>query len=385
MTDAVMPTPSPNTLGKHTAIPAKIRCLNPKYATGVGAQRVASYSKESRDEVTDERVVTVFNGRHGLPALDIKRASVAELARAREMLQRRGYSLVRYSSSVPHDAVALIQNPAKARDDGHEDRPGEVPGAKQRYMRELESLVCNMTGASYCVMTAWSIRDGAKRAGAAERDVGFVGAYSFFSHSDFTPAMGAAGWKMLLKRMPGMTEQHAKRMRYSFMNVWKPTNHEVEQFPLAVLDWQTVNPADCHEVELGYALTPSSKAEKGVEEGEQGYHSKDTSYGERNKADVTIAGFYKPRLAQVVHRLEHAWVYFPKMQLDELLIFTHYDQRFDEANPRRFAKHTFHTAFWDPSAPDPAQRRQSIEIRLLCAFEDGSRQGEDNQPATSKL
>ena len=46
------------------------------------------------------------------------------------------------------------------------------------------------------------------------------------------------------------------------MNIWKPTNDTVQQFPLGILDWRTVDPQDCHEVELGYALTPTSKKEK---------------------------------------------------------------------------------------------------------------------------
>ena len=51
-------------------------------------------------------------------------------------------------------------------------------------------------------------------------------------------------------------------------------------------------------MELGYALTPTSK--KGItSEGEAGYHNKDDGYGARNKADKSIAGFYMPRLAQV--------------------------------------------------------------------------------------
>merc|ERR1712083_640319 len=97
--------------------------------------------------------------------------------------------------------------------------------------------------------------------------------------------------------------------------------------------------------------------------------------GKNNKGDSSIAGFYMPRLAQVVHRPEHRWIYFPRMTLDEMFVFTQYDQRFDD-EPQKFAKHTFHTAFWDPSAPDPARRRQSIEVRLLCAFDTNNYVGE---------
>ena len=45
-----LPTPLPNTLGKHNAIPAKIRCLDKKYASGVDAAEVASYTAQTRNE-----------------------------------------------------------------------------------------------------------------------------------------------------------------------------------------------------------------------------------------------------------------------------------------------------------------------------------------------
>ena len=48
-------------------------------------------------------------------------------------------------------------------------------------------------------------------------------------------------------------------------------------------------------------------------------------------------------------------------------------------HPDRFAKHTFHTAFWDESAPEEFRRRTSMEIRFLCAFED------DHAAGASKL
>lgn len=71
---------------------------------------------------------------------------------------------------------------------------------------------------------------------------------------------------------------------------------------------------------------------------------------------------------------------FPLMQLDEMFVFVQYDQRFQESDPRRFAKHTFHTAFFDDSAKKDFRRRASIEVRLLCAFED-----DGDEQITAKL
>ena len=63
---------------------------------------------------------------------------------------------------------------------------------------------------------------------------------------------------------------------------------------------------------------------------------------------------------------KHRWYYyFPKMQLDEVLLFKQFDS--DTALPGRM---TFHTAFVDPTVrPDPPER-QSIECRAFLFFPD---------------
>lgn len=181
--------------------------------------------------------------------------------------------------------------------------------------------------------------------------------------------MGRGAPTMLMKRVPGMTEEQAKKFKYSFINVWKPTIAAVEQFPLAFLDWRTCEDDHCHEVELGYSLTPTNKTGKGGDR-EKNYFKDMDSAGFKEKESGPTGGFYKPRISQVVHRPGHHWAYYPHMKIDEAFIFTQYDQRFDPQSPRRFAKHTFHTAFFDESAPEEFRRRTSMEIRFLCAFDD---------------
>jgi hypothetical protein len=361
-------------------VTANIRCLDPQFAGGPDAQSVASYTQQTRHAVTVEERVPIYDGRAaaGFRLFDVT-APESEQAEARRQQQRCGYTLARKVWTVPEQAIVQIQNPSKARDDGSADRDGEVPGAKQQFFEELAAMVCRITGAKHCAMTAWSIRDGAKRGKEGNASAAFVGAYSFFSHSDFTPAMGRGAWKMFQKRVPGYTDAEARNLKFSFMNVWKPTARAVEQFPLAVLDWRSCAPTDCHEVELGYALTPTEKASKGGQGEARGVAGGDDGYSAKSLAeDASIAGFYKPRVAQTVHRPDNRWVYFPAMCVDEALVFTQYDQRFDERHPRRFAKHTFHTAFFDESAPESAGRRSSIEVRFLCAFEEGGGNGADD-------
>jgi hypothetical protein len=62
---------------------------------------------------------------------------------------------------------------------------------------------------------------------------------------------------------------------------------------------------------------------------------------------------------------KHRWYYFPKMQMEEVLLFKQFDS--DTTLPGRM---TFHTAFVDPTARPDAPERQSIECRAFLFFPD---------------
>jgi hypothetical protein len=57
---------------------------------------------------------------------------------------------------------------------------------------------------------------------------------------------------------------------------------------------------------------------------------------------------------------DHRWFYFPKMTADEALLLKCYDSATD--GRARFAPHT---AFVDPTTPEDAPPRESIELRAL--------------------
>ena len=116
--------------------------------------------------------------------------------------------------------------------------------------------------------------------------------------------------------------------------------------------------------------------------------------------------------AQLTHRDEHQWFWYPQLRQDEALLFAQIDPR------ENWATHCFHTAFVDPDVttegrasphatpirtpshalaaatmatrlhaptrPDPAARcrvlidggvraapRHNVEVRLLCAWPKG--------------
>lgn len=109
--------------------------------------------------------------------------------------------------------------------------------------------------------------------------------------------------------------------------------------PLAVLDWQSVNPEDLHKVQLGYTLTPKSG---------------------RNET-------YAPKIVQPVYNSDHKWYIYPNMQPDEAIVFTQVDAR------PGYPRHSFHTAVKHQVKENPIPR-QSIEVRVVCGWlpkEDG--------------
>ena len=61
----------------------------------------------------------------------------------------------------------------------------------------------------------------------------------------------------------------------------------------------------------------------------------------------------------------HAWYTYPEMSVDEVVVFRAFDsERVASGEPFW----TLHTAFRDPTRPDDAPGRESIETRGVCLF-----------------
>ena len=116
----------------------------------------------------------------------------------------------------------------------------------------------------------------------------------------------------------------------------------VEQHPLALLDWSTLDPDDVREVSLGYKVTPKGGGAVDI-------HNK----AEKKKQRA-------PPVGQLFHSDAHRWYFYPRVTPSEGLIFVQCDSR----HPRQ----CFHTAFWDDSGGSGEPRRQSIELHAICAF-----------------
>jgi hypothetical protein len=187
------------------------------------------------------------------------------------------------------------------------------------YYPEVEQLVKAATGASRVVIFDHTVRI----EDAAQRGERAVRAPVRVVHNDYTVRSGRQRVRDLLDADDAETFLHH---RFAVVNVWRSIGAPVETTPLAIADAQSIAPADFVATDLVY---PDRTGE----------------------------------IYQVAYSPNHRWFYFPKMRRDEALLLKCYDSATDGR-----ARFTAHTAFDDPTAPDDAPPRESIEVRTLISY-----------------
>jgi len=196
----------------------------------------------------------------------------------------------------------------------------DAAAIKQHYYPEVEALVKDATGAADVLVFDHNVRNETRaKAGdpAASRPVRFV-------HNDYTERSGPQRVKDLL---PPDKAAERLRGRFAFINVWRPIAGPVLDMPLAVLDARSIEPGDFVATDLNY----------------------------QNRSGEVYSVHYNP-----VHR----WHYISRMQPNEVLLLKCFDSITDGA-----AQYTAHSAFADPTAPDGAPTRESIEARTIAFYE----------------
>jgi hypothetical protein len=116
------------------------------------------------------------------------------------------------------------------------------------------------------------------------------------------------------------------RRRFAIIQVWRGIQPVVESDPLAVCDGRTIP--------------------------ERGFIRNERRYRDRTGETYHIA--FDPA---------HKWVYFPRMTIDEAIVFKVFDS--DASAGVRF---TAHTSFADPTSPPNAAPRESIEMRAFAFY-----------------
>ena len=194
----------------------------------------------------------------------------------------------------------------------------DANAVRSRYLPEIERLVGDATGADRVLAFDHNVRCAAR----AERQEDGAQHPVRYAHNDYTEASGPERVRDLLDP----TEAELRlRGRFAVINVWKPIRGPVLQTPLAVCDAGSIEAGDFVETDLRY---PDRTGE-----------------------------VYSMR-----HNPGHRWYYYPGMQADEVLLLKCYD-----SDPQR-ARFTAHSAFDDPTSPQDAPTRESIEVRTLAFF-----------------
>ena len=187
---------------------------------------------------------------------------------------------------------------------------------KGGYYREVEELLKKVTGAHKVVIFDHTIRRAIPGQIDRPSSRGPVGRV----HIDQTPWAGE-------ERVRLHTANEAEKLlkeRVRIINVWRPINGRVEDHPLALADYRTVDwDKDLIPVALKY----------------------------RERDGETFGVKYSNKLR---------FYYKSGIDSDEVYLIKCYENKLDGR-----ARLTPHTAFTDPNTPDHAKPRESIEVRAL--------------------
>lgn len=196
----------------------------------------------------------------------------------------------------------------------------QLESERQRYEKEISSLVQEATGARQTIVFDHTLRSDSSdiRGQRSTREPATV------IHNDYTDASAR-------QRLSDLLPEHQAAMRlqqrFAIINVWRSINGPIINSPLACCDATTLSAQDL--------IASERRAKERIGE-----------------------------LELVSWNPAHRWYYYPEMQFDEALLIKTYDSATDGR-----ARRSIHTAFDNPRAPASAAPRESIESRLLVFFD----------------
>jgi hypothetical protein len=187
---------------------------------------------------------------------------------------------------------------------------------QSEYYKEVEDILKAVTGAHKVVIFDHTIR----RHKIGEPDTRTLRGPVQRVHVDQTPS---AGYERV-RLHTGAEAETLLRERIQIINVWRPIGGPVEESPLAVADYRSVDfEKDLVPVTLKYP------------------HRDGETFGVRYSDKLKF--YYKSRLGT-----------------DEVILIKCFESKEDGR-----ARLTPHTAFTDPTSPEGARPRESIEVRAL--------------------
>ena len=215
------------------------------------------------------------------------------------------------SLSLDREGFAFTRHDTAVTDFYDEKQVREI------YYPEIERLVARATGAEKVLVFDHTIRSAER---AVERGLRTP---VQMVHNDYTDKSGPQRVRDLL---PADEAEARLKHRFVEINVWRPIKGPVQAWPLALADARSIAAADVIPCDLIYA----------------------------DRTGEILYGIYNPN---------HRWNYFPRMERHEAALIKCYDSLRDGR-----ARFSLHTAFEDPTTPENAPPRESIEIRALAFF-----------------
>ncbi len=213
--------------------------------------------------------------------------------------------------SLDREGFVLRREPTAATDLYDEKQITEI------YYPECERLIKQYTGASRVVVFDHIVRNAARMA----KGNGIKG-YAGRVHNDYT----AWSAPQRVRDLMGDEAEELLKHHYAEINLWRPIRGPLLRSPLALCDATTLSEENLVGSELRYP----------------------------DRTGETYAVTYNPA---------QRWYYFPKMQADEIVLIRCFDSAQQGA-----ARFSAHGAFDDPTTPDNAPPRESIETRALVFF-----------------
>jgi hypothetical protein len=185
---------------------------------------------------------------------------------------------------------------------------------------ETAELVKKITGAARVVVFDHTRRR--RTPGVRDRTPGADRQPATRVHVDQTVQSGA----QRVRDVMGDEAEALLRRRAAIINVWRPVRNVARDWPLALADARTVDPADLIASDLIFQ------------------HRRGENYS-------------------VAYNRAQRWMYVPDLAPDEAILIKCWD-----SDPK-VAQFTPHTAFEDPTTPPDAPPRESIEFRSFAFFD----------------
>lgn len=220
------------------------------------------------------------------------------------------------------------------------------------YYPEVCDVVKRLTGAGIVLAFHHQIRAGDQ----PRRSDSFTGeaamsnqpeasGYHSMVHCDYTPASAAATFQWQLSLLSNLGEDQAKYAngRFMLVNAWRNIREKdpILNNHLAVCDATSVAFED---------LIHADDADDHVN------YTRDSFADQIEGPSVSVSSSQR-----------HRWMYFPEMLHHELLLFKNYDS--DVQSAARFG---IHSSFVDSTASSTVPARESLEVRVIALFADGS-------------